>query len=153
MNASERSEWLRCFLTDVDVRRLEGVSVPVTPERALGLVELLEGWRNHVLRIEAEIGLPDSDRTVWGAYDLIAALALRSFVSRGMKDIDSDFPGGFGRALDDADSRFMQFTEIDESGTVRRLDGGERSDSEWWWDRVPRIGPIRREVERIESSS
>ena len=153
MNASERGEWLGCFLTDMDIRRLEGVTVPVAQERSLGLVELLESWRNHVLRIEAEIGLPDSDRTVWGVYDLIAALALRSFISIGMKNIDSDFSGGFRGALDDADSRFMQFTEIDESGIVRRLDGGERSNGEWWWDRVPRIGPIRREVERIKSPS
>ncbi|MYY11981.1 hypothetical protein GT204_24530 [Streptomyces sp. SID4919] len=153
MNASERGEWLGCFLTDMDIRRLEGVSVPVAPERTLGLVELLESWRNHVLRIEAEIGLPDSDRTVWGVYDLIAALTLRSFVSLGMKKTDSDFLGGFRRALDDADSRFIQFTEIDESGIVRRLDGGERSNGEWWWGRVPGMGPIRREVERIKSSS
>ncbi|MBV1958876.1 hypothetical protein ACWGR3_10065 [Streptomyces albidoflavus] len=153
MNASERGEWLGCFLTDMDIRRLEGVPVPVAPGRILGLVELLESWRNHVLRIEAEIALPDSDRTVWGVYDLIAALTLRSFVSLGMKKTDSDFLGGFRRALDDADSRFIQFTEIDESGIVRRLDGGERSNGEWWWDRVPRMGPIRREVERINSSS
>jgi hypothetical protein len=153
MNTSERGEWLGCFLTDTDIRQLEGVSVSVAPERTVGLVELLESWCNHVDRIEAEVGLPDSDRTVWGVYDLIAALALRSFVYRGMKNTDSDFLEGFRRALDDADSRFRQFTEIDESGIVRRLDGGERSNGEWWWDRVPRIGPIRREVERIESPS
>ncbi|MEU0254732.1 hypothetical protein ABZ299_19965 [Streptomyces sp. NPDC006184] len=140
-------------MTDMDIRRLEGVSVRVAPERALGLVELLESWRNQVLRIEAEVGLPDSDRTVWGVYDLIAALALRSFVFRGMKNIDLNFLEGFRLALDDADSRFMQFTEIDESGIVRRLDGGERSNGEWWWDRVPRVGPIRRDIERFKSSS
>lgn len=153
MSASERGEWIGCFLTDLDIRRLEGVSVSVTPERALGLVELLEGWRNHVLRIEDELRLPDSDRTVWGVYDLIAALALRSFISRGMKKIDSDTIGGFERAVNDVDSRFVQFTEVDGSGIVRHLDGVERSNVEWWWDRVPRIGPIRREVERIKSSS
>lgn len=153
MNTSERGEWLGCFLTDMDIRRLEGVSVSVAPERALGLVELLESWRNHVLRIETEIELPDSERTVWGVYDLIAALALRSLVFRGMKNIESDFLEGFIWALDDVDSRFMQFTEIDESGIVRRLDGGERSNGEWWWDRVPRVGPIRRDVERFKSSS
>ncbi|GAA3624770.1 hypothetical protein GCM10022223_47310 [Kineosporia mesophila] len=86
---------------------------------------------------------------MWGVYDLIAALALRSFIYLGMKNTESDFLVGFRRALDDVDSRFRQFTEIDKSEIVSCLDGGKRSNGEWWWDRVPRIGTIRREAERI----
>ncbi|MER5209265.1 hypothetical protein ABT063_01350 [Streptomyces sp. NPDC002838] len=151
MNISERDEWLGCFLTELELSRLERVSVPIAPERTLGLVTLLGSWRSHVLRIESELELPDSDRTVWGVYDLIAALVLRSFVARGMKIADSNSLAGFRRALGDVDSRFREFTEDDESGIVRRIDEGERLSGEWWWDRVPRIGPIRREIERIKS--
>ncbi|WP_433700977.1 hypothetical protein [Nocardiopsis sp. CA-288880] len=153
MNESEQNEWLGSFLTDMDIGRLESVSVSVTPNRSLGLIELLESWQNHVLRIEAETGLPDSNRTVWVAYDLIAALALRSLVHRGMKKAESDYLEGFMRALDDVDSRFIQFTENDEPGIVRHLDDGGRSDDEWWWDRVPQLGPIRRDIDRINLSS
>ncbi|GHA10648.1 hypothetical protein ACFOOM_31950 [Streptomyces echinoruber] len=152
MNRSERDEWLGCFLTEMEASRLENASVPVAPGKALGLVELLQSWRDHVVRIEGELELPDSDRTVWGVYDLIAALALRSFIARGMEIADQNSLEGFRRALGDVDSRFREFTEGDESGVVRRLDEGERPSGEWWWDRVPRIGPIRREIERIKAT-
>ncbi|MGW5645253.1 hypothetical protein ACWEV3_32335 [Saccharopolyspora sp. NPDC003752] len=150
---SECGEWLGNFLAEMELSRLERISVPVAPGRALGLVALLGSWRNHVLRIEAELELPDSGRTVWGVYDLIAALALRSFVARGVEIAGPNSLEGFIQALGDVDSRFRGFTEDDESGVVRRIDAGERSSGEWWWDRIPRIGPIRREIERIEPPS
>jgi hypothetical protein len=151
MSSSEYDEWVGQFLTDVEVSRLESVSVPVAPGRTLGLVSLLASWRSHVVRIERELGLPDSDRTAWGVYDLIAALALRSFIARGVEIAPSGSLDGIRRALSDVDARFEEFTEADNSGAVRRIDGGERSRDEWWWDRVPRLGPIRREVEYIRS--
>ena len=152
MNTDELDEWLGCFLTDMDLRRLEGVSVRITSERKPRVVDLLKAWHGHVLRFEVEVGLPDSDRTVWGVWDFIAALALRSRLSRGVRKVDQDSLERFKRALDDVDSRFMKFTEMDEFEIALRLDGGGRSDGEWWWDRIPRVGPIRREADRIKSA-
>ncbi|MFJ8813038.1 hypothetical protein [Amycolatopsis thermoflava] len=153
MNRVERDEWLGCFLTEMEVSQLEGVFVSVAPDRTFRLLALLTGWRNHVARIESELDHLDSDTTVWGVYDLIAALALRSFIARGVGILDSSSFEGFKRALDDVDSRFRGFTEGDDAGVVRRLDGGDRPSGEWWWDRLPRTGPIRREIERIKLQS
>ena len=140
-------EWPTRFLTEEEALRLEGVTVSVSAGRTLGMVTLLEGWHAHVRRIEKELDSPDSDRTVWGIYDLIAAYSLRSFIARGIEASGSNSLDGFLRALDGVDGVLRSYTETDESGTVRRIDGGERPGSEWWWDLVPRTGPIRREAE------
>lgn len=87
MNSSGSGEWLECFLADVDIRRLEDVSVRISPGRKLTVLDLLKAWHGHVLRLEAEVGLPDSGRTVWGVWDFIAALAIRSCLSRGIKKL------------------------------------------------------------------
>lgn len=113
----------------------------------------MESWHSHVVRISGELDLPGSDRTAWGAYDLIAALALRSLLARGLENAEPSSLGGFKRALNDVDSRFREFTEYDESGVVRRIDSEGRPSDEWWWDRIPSSGPIRREIEQINHSS
>ncbi|GAA3204022.1 hypothetical protein ACFO1B_42630 [Dactylosporangium siamense] len=141
-------EWLERYLTEEEVLRLEGVTVSVSAGRTLGMVTLLAGWRAHVLRIERELELPDSDRTVWGMYDLIAAYSLRSFIAHGVEISRSNSLDGFLRALDGVDAVLRSYTETDESMAVRRIDGGGRPGGEWWWDLVPRTGPIRREAEQ-----
>lgn len=145
------SEWLGHFLVEGEASRLECVTVPASADRALGLVTLLASWRAHVVRIERELELPDSDRTVWGVYDLIAALSLRSLIARGIEVADASSLDGFMRALDDVDGKLRSYTEADESRIVRRVDGGGRPSDEWWWDLVPRTGPIRRELELMKS--
>lgn len=134
-------------LREAEYSRLDKASLPVTPERIFGLIALLESWLDHVINIEAEINLNESASGVWGINDLVAALEIRSFIARGVAIVDVNSIDGFMQALGGIDLRFKHFTENDESGVVRGVGEIERSIGEWWWDRIPRTGPIRREIE------
>lgn len=143
------TEWLKRFLTEAEASRLSSITVQVSPAKSICLVRLLEAWRLHVTRLEEELNLSDSVRTVWGVFDLVAALSLRSFIAQGMRDPRFNHSEGLIRALRDVDSCLVSFTEIDQSETMRRLDGRLRPSDEWWWNRIPLAGPIRREIERM----
>jgi hypothetical protein len=150
---SNPNEWIAKFLASADVDQLEAISIPVSEQQSLGMSTLLKGWHIHVSRIESELELPDSDRTVWVAHDLIAALAIRSVIQRGLRRVGANYPAGFGEALDEVDAKFARITEGDEHGVVRRIDAGYRPEDEWWWNRMPKIGPIRRDLDRMSRYS
>jgi hypothetical protein len=146
-------EWLSRHLEAAEVGQLERTAVSVSPARSVGLVALLIAWYQHVVRIESEMGLPDSDRSVWGAHDLIAADSLRDFIARGLEMIsEGESRRRFNAALGEVDSRFLSYTEADELGALSRLDGDEDRVRGWWWTRIPRSGPIRRELDRFSAS-
>ena len=161
MSSDDNFEWLTPLLAAADISSLDQIAVSVAPEKDLGLITLLAGWREHVARIEGEVVLPDTDEALWGVWDYAAALTLRSFIARGLKLAEMTSVVGYRRALDMIDDRFRRITEEDVSGFMRRVDRAEASNAdryeppsvdEWWWDRVLRIGPIRREIERMESA-
>jgi hypothetical protein len=102
--------------------------------------------------MERELDLPDSDRSVWGAHDLIAADSLRDFIARGLESIPEGESRNFLIALDEADSRFLSYTEVDELGALPRLDNDESKVRGWWWTRIPCSGPIRRDLDRFSAS-
>lgn len=152
MSDSEQGRWLASYLSATEISSLECVHVPIAQERELGLVSLLLAWRAHVLRIEGELDLSEFERAAWGAYDLLAALAFRDFIVLGLQVVDSEYRVAFGNALAAVDSKFEEFTELDESGIVRNLDEDGQPSGGWWWDRIPRVGPIRQEIDRIRIS-
>jgi hypothetical protein len=102
--------------------------------------------------MERELELPDSDRSVWGAHDLIAADSLRDFIARGLELVSEKESSNFIAALGEVDSRFLSYTEVDELGALLRLAGDEPKARGWWWVRIPRSGPIRRELDRFSAS-
>jgi hypothetical protein len=72
------------------VSRLQGALVRVAPGRQVDLRTLLGAWDRHVDKIEGDLDLPDSDRSVWGAHDLLAALSLRTFIEQGIGELDRE---------------------------------------------------------------
>jgi len=152
MSEVQAREWLNRHLGVAEVDQLDRTVVSVTLARSLGLVALLLGWYEHVTRMEKELDLPDSDRSVWGAHDLIAADSLRDFIARGLESIPERGSRNYLVALDEADSRFLSYTEVDELGALLRLDGGAPKVRGWWWTRIPRSGPIRRDLDRFSAS-
>ena len=105
MSEVEAREWLMRHLGVADVAHLSRTAVDVTPDRSIDLIDLLLGY-GHVVRMERELELPDSDRSVWGAYDLIAADCLRGFIDQGLGLISEGEAASFLRALEEVDSRF-----------------------------------------------
>ncbi|MFD7922187.1 hypothetical protein ACFV3R_23555 [Streptomyces sp. NPDC059740] len=152
MSEVQAREWLGRHLGVTEADQLDRTVVSVAPARSLGLVALLLGWYEHVTRMERELGLPDSDRSVWGAHDLIAADSLRDFIARGLESIPEGESRNFLIALNEADSRFLSYTEVDELGVLLRLYGDESKVRGWWWKRIPRSGPIRRDLDRFSAS-
>ncbi|MFJ6213883.1 hypothetical protein ACIQGZ_11210 [Streptomyces sp. NPDC092296] len=152
MSEVQAREWLGRHLGVAEADQLDGTVVSVAPARSLGLVTLLIGWYEHVTRMEREIELPDSDRSVWGAHDLIAADILRDFLARGLESLSGGESRNFLNALNEADSRFLSYTEVDELGVLLRLDDDGPEVRGWWWTRIPRSGPIRRDLDRFSAS-
>lgn len=144
--------WLSRHLAGAEADQLERIAVSVAPARSLGLVTLLLGWYEHVARMERELDLPDSDRSAWGAHDLIAADSLRDFIARGLEMIPERESRKFSTALSEVDSRFLSYTEVDELDILPRLDGDEARPRGWWWGRIPCSGPIRRDLDRFSAS-
>ncbi|WP_033290972.1 hypothetical protein [Amycolatopsis jejuensis] len=152
MSELQAREWLGRHLGVVEVDRLERIVISVAPARSLGMVTLLLGWYEHVARMEGELEFPDDDRSVWGAHDLIAADSLRDFIAGGLELVPEEDASNFVSALGEVDSRFRSYTEVDELGVLLRLAGDEPDARGWWWVRIPRFGPIRRELDRFSAS-
>lgn len=152
MSEVEARDWLGRHLGVAEAAHLERTAVSVAPTRSLDLVTLLLGWYEHVARMERELELPDSDRSVWGAHDLIAADSLRDFIAHGLELVPEGESRNFLIALNEADSRFLSFTEDDKRGIVLRLNGDESQTRGWWWTRIPCSGPVRRDLDRISAS-
>ncbi|WP_405055943.1 hypothetical protein OG474_24740 [Kribbella sp. NBC_01505] len=129
-----------------DAVRLRAVTVEVAEGRSLDLVELLKAWMVHVAKIESDMSLPSSDRSVWGAHDFIAALYLRDFLGVGLSDLDEDLRARIESAVVEVDHRFSSYTEPDSSRVLQRVDRRKQPDPGWWWRRIPRSGPARDEL-------
>lgn len=129
--------------------QLSSITVPVAHGRSIDLRTLLGAWERHVRKIEDDLDRPDSDRTVWGAYDLVAALRLRSLIRDGLRALPPTLLNSVEGLLAAIDNRFRSYTEEDVGGTVRAIDDAEVSPQEWWWRRIPVRGPVRRELERF----
>jgi hypothetical protein len=127
--------------------------VEMGPDRQIDVPSVLEAWRRHVEKMESDLSLPDSDRTVWGAHDLLAALSLRNFVWRALDALDDALVAKVNPLLLTIDEKFISFTEEDALAVIGRVDDLPADSGHWWWRRIPARGPIRRELDRIAQST
>ena len=126
---------------------LNELMVKLPHGRSLSIADLLNGWRQHVHRLETEASQPPAD-TDWGAHDLIAALTLRDFISGGTDELTARQRSLVAEQLAPVDEEYKRFTEYDAARAVRTFAERPLSDSRWWWDRVPRSGLAREEILR-----
>jgi hypothetical protein len=128
---------------------LAQVTVTLPYGRTKQLSDLVNGWAKHVERLQAEEHSSLDDPLVWGADDYVGALHLRDLVVTG---VDQSPPEIHDLALvrvASVDGAFMSFTEPDLRRIIDRFSGEEHSESEWWWRRLPKTGPVREELEQI----
>jgi hypothetical protein len=140
------NDWPVEQLSADDVSHLREVDVQVADQRSLSLVDLLLGWKQHVEKLESDLPLPSSDRSVWGAHDVIAAVSLRSFVQEGLADLESEIRQRVEQFVSGVDETFLSYTEVDELGLLEMIDGRSNPDRDWWWRRIPKVGPAREEI-------
>jgi hypothetical protein len=145
--------WLAENFLVKDVRYLRDVVVDVTVDNGIDLADLICAWKGHVEKIERDIPLPGSDRTVWGAHDLVAAVNLRSFLQEGLEELDPEIRQRVEHVVDQVDQRFISYTEIDEFGLLEKLDDRSNSNRGWWWRRIPKTGPVREDIDLFGGSA
>ena len=138
----------QCLSTG-ELAALREVVVEIGPDRQIDIPSALEAWRRHVEKMEGDLGLPDTDRTAWGAHDLLAALSIRNFVWRGLGALDDDLSAKVNPLLLAIDEKFASFTEEDSMALIGKVDDLPSDSDHWWWRRIPMRGPIRRELDRI----
>jgi hypothetical protein len=139
-------EWLTERLSPEDISCLRTVDVCASEQHGFDLVNLLRGWKRHVDKIEHDLPLPSSDRSVWGAHDLVAAVSLRSFLQEGLDELEPELRRRVERVMGEVDERFQSYTEVDEFGLLEQIDGRSNPSRGWWWRRIPKTGPAREEL-------
>lgn len=144
--SNESDAWLAENFSAEDVCSLRDVVVDLAVERSIDLADLLCAWKGHVEKIERDLPLPSSDRSVWGAHDLVATVGLRSFLQEGITHLDLDIRQRVERVIGGVDDRFLAYTEVDEFGLLEKLAGRFNPDHAWWWRRIPKAGPVREEI-------
>lgn len=87
--------------------------------------------------------LPDTDMSVWGAYDLIAAYIIRDFLDSALEKLPVDERTKMKALLAEVDGKFIRETENDGNGRAARLDERNLARCGWWWARIPIRGPVR----------
>src|SRR6266702_3689021 len=104
-----RRDALGMLSTD-ERERLGAVVVDLGYDRTRTLPTLIQGWADHVDRLVAERDLDPDDGTRWTPYDLVAALHIRDFVDRGLRDLPADLAAAARRAIDPVAAAFREFT-------------------------------------------
>jgi hypothetical protein len=105
--SNESDAWLADNFSDEDVRCHCGVVIDLAVEYSIDLADLLCAWKGHVEKIESDLLLPGSDRSVWGAHDLVAAVSLRSFLQEGLADLEPEIRQRVEQVVSDVDERFL----------------------------------------------
>jgi hypothetical protein len=113
-----------------------------------GFTDALEAWHSHVVRLTAELNSPTDTRGLWVPHDLLASLIFRNALERGLSQVPQDLLHAASAALDVVDSAYIEYTEPDDCGCAGRVDTDVPSGEGWWWQRVPKRGLIRLELER-----
>lgn len=137
-------------LTANERERLEAVVVDLGYDRRRTLPALVQGWSGHVDRLVAERDLDPDDGRRWNAHDLVAALYLRDFVERGLREAPADLAALGRRAVGPADAAFDAFTVPDPEGLLRAfIPDDEPLGKGWWWRRVPASGPVAHDLREL----
>jgi len=86
---------------------------------------------------------PAPAEDAWGAHDLIGALHARDRIQRAIRAAGANSEAVATVAV--ADELFRMFTVVDEDGLLS--EAGMPTPSEpWYWRRIPRNGPVPREL-------
>jgi hypothetical protein len=113
----------------------------------------VQGWRQHVDKIDAERSLSYDDPAVredvrvWGAHDLAAALYIRDRVEQALAEPDA--PPQAREMVAVVDAKFMAGTRPGGRRLISLLLNEDLSGTPWWWDRIPTSGPIAEELNQL----
>lgn len=134
----------------VDIDALSTTEIEFRPGHKLTVLQLIESWSSHVLRLYLERNETLESVIVWGMYDLVAALFLRDRLERGL--VAAGCTSRVPAMVRAADELFLSFTTDDEAGLVSKLEP-VAPDASWWWRRIPTCGPVAEELASLVRDS
>jgi hypothetical protein len=111
--------------------------------RTVSLVELLEGWAAHVVRLRTESLLPIQD-DAWGMHDLVAALFIRDGLERAL----AGGPVSGSAIVAAVDDLYRSFTVVDELQLMHLIEPSAKH-AGWWWGRIPSSGVVADELRAL----
>lgn len=105
------------------------------------LTEQVEGWAGRVLRIYDELALSDDEAAdTWGPFDLVGTYHYRERIDRVVS-------GALPYSVRAIDELLRSFSEKVGTSWVIAIGLGNEVGSGWWWEFVPRDGPLRGELD------
>lgn len=128
---------------------LAQVTVTLPYGGAMTLADVIKGWDSRVERFRAEEHSSLDDPSTWGGHDYIGTLHWRSHVAAAIQQAPAEVRDLMLERVASVDDAFMSFTEPDRRGVVSRFANEQPPDSGWWWQRLPRTGPAREEIDQI----
>jgi hypothetical protein len=132
---------------------LAQVTVTLPYGGEMTLADVASSWASRVRRFQAEQHKSLDDPATWGGHDYIGTLYWRSHVAAAIQQAPDDVRDVMLDRVAPADEAFMSFTEPDLRGLVSRFANEQPPDSGWWWQRLPRTGPAREEMDQVAASS
>jgi hypothetical protein len=114
--------------------------------RSFTVLELLAAWAAHVEKIDKDRTKSSSDPKVWGAYDLLAAMSMRSSLEKSMSQMHDSIRAKISALTAEIDKQFVSITQPDEKHLVAEFEEADLSNRPWWWHRIPDSGPILDEL-------
>jgi len=132
------------------MRSADLISVNVQYEygRTSRLLDLVDAWASHVLRLFRESQPSFAGEDAWGVHDFIAALYIRDRIDRGLDAFASD--DGAPPTLIVSDELFRSFTTEDSREKLQAV-VRDAPREPWWWRRLPTTGPVVTELDAIAS--
>ena len=127
------------------------VTVDLGYGRSSKLLDLIDSWADHVLRFLREAHPAfDAPALAWGVHDFVASLYIRDRVQQGIMAYSMDFDATLPPTVVISDEVFRSFTAQDDRGDLRLVFNDIPSEP-WWWQRVPKAGPVLTELQEIVS--
>lgn len=148
--------WLRGVLeiegklSPAELHQLEEVSIKISHDRRISLLSLVNGWAEHVNRLETEHSSKHaSDPTSWTVWDYIAALKLRDWTEEGIASLPEPLGAKIRAHLTESDAKLRSFTHPDDDVFARfasEIADEDLFEKSWWWTRVPASGPVQEDL-------
>lgn len=137
---------IKAVFSEAEREELDGYRYRINDEKSIGTLDLLVSWALHVQKIDEDRAKPATDRHVWGAHDLIAAVSLRSFLARCLDRLPEPLEGKVAGQLARYDEHFVAITREDDGRLLEQVAEEDLSGKPWWWHRIPDSGPIADEL-------
>ena len=144
--AGELEASIRSIFTEGETIELESCRHEVNPHRSFSTRDLVISWALHVDKIDRDRFKSADDRSIWGGYDLVAAMSMRDFLAGCIDRLPEPLRGKVVATTEKYDRQYRSITVADDDGLMERFTDGELSSAPWWWHRIPDRGPTLDEL-------